>query len=276
MSKNWLVFWNPKKAVTEEEIDGYIRSGKEFAWNTGQNRHKVPKPGDRFSFVRTGSEPRGIVGYGKVISGCKEDEHWNPESKSATTLYFWAKFSSRLVGRVLTFEQLKKLNLNHRTWSYPGTLLELEDAHDITRIRAAFDGLAARPNVLAGELEVLGFMEGEKKLLREHLRRERSRGLVELKKQLELKRTGQLACKACGFDFQRVYGKLGDGYIQAHHLYPIGKLDGVKQSTIKDLVLVCSNCHAMLHRGLPVAALHRLWAGPKAPAKRALAQLLKS
>lgn len=111
-------------------------------------------------------------GYGKVISGCKEGEHWNPESKSATALYFGAKFNSRLVGRVLTFERLKKLNLNHRTWSYPGTLLELEDAHDIRRIRAAFDDLAARPNVLAGELEVLGFMEGEKKLLREHLRRE--------------------------------------------------------------------------------------------------------
>lgn len=115
MSKSWLVFWNPKKAVSEEEIEGVIRSGKNFDWDTGRNRYKVPKPGDEFFFVRTGSEPRGIVGYGKVTADCEEGENWNSKSKSATTLYFGSKFSSRQVETILTFEQLKKLNLNHGT-----------------------------------------------------------------------------------------------------------------------------------------------------------------
>jgi len=27
----------------------------------------------------------------------------------------------------------------------------------------------------------------------------------------------------CGFDFKKVYGELGDGFIEAHHLLPISQ-----------------------------------------------------
>ena len=57
-------------------------------------------------------------------------------------------------------------------------------------------------------------------------------------------------CAVCGFDFEKVYGELGKGFIHIHHKIPvssIGKAYIINYET--DLVPVCPNCHAMLHRG---------------------------
>ena len=56
-------------------------------------------------------------------------------------------------------------------------------------------------------------------------------------------------CKGCGLDFKEKYGELGAEYIEVHHLYPISKTDGehtVDPTT--ELVPLCANCHAMIHR----------------------------
>lgn len=56
-------------------------------------------------------------------------------------------------------------------------------------------------------------------------------------------------CAICGFDFEKVYGERGRGYIEIHHTKPLCTLD--KEQIIDpetDLVPVCSNCHRMIHR----------------------------
>lgn len=57
-------------------------------------------------------------------------------------------------------------------------------------------------------------------------------------------------CMVCGFDFEKVYGELGKGYIEVHHIEPLyihgGKIKKVNPKT--DLVCLCSNCHSMIHR----------------------------
>lgn len=57
-----------------------------------------------------------------------------------------------------------------------------------------------------------------------------------------------LACKACGFDFQKTYGNWGKDFIEVHHFVPLS--DGKKRETNPktDLTVVCSNCHRMIHR----------------------------
>lgn len=56
-------------------------------------------------------------------------------------------------------------------------------------------------------------------------------------------------CQACGFDFQERYGDLGKEYIEVHHLFPISQTDGKHDvDPGKDLVPLCANCHAMIHR----------------------------
>lgn len=54
-----------------------------------------------------------------------------------------------------------------------------------------------------------------------------------------------LDCTVCGFDFERVYGKAGHGYIEVHRSSPSPEVSRVKS----DDVMVCANCHRMLHRG---------------------------
>lgn len=56
-------------------------------------------------------------------------------------------------------------------------------------------------------------------------------------------------CKVCGFDFGEVYGPLAQGYIEVHHRVPVSKMGGGYQiNPVIDLVPLCANCHAVLHR----------------------------
>lgn len=57
-------------------------------------------------------------------------------------------------------------------------------------------------------------------------------------------------CEICDFSFSKVYGELGSGYIEAHHLIPLDHLEegqSVKYQA-EDFALLCANCHRMVHR----------------------------
>jgi len=56
-------------------------------------------------------------------------------------------------------------------------------------------------------------------------------------------------CQACEFDFESMYGQLGKGYIHVHHIKPLSEIgQNYTVDPIKDLVPVCPNCHAMIHK----------------------------
>jgi 5-methylcytosine-specific restriction enzyme A len=58
------------------------------------------------------------------------------------------------------------------------------------------------------------------------------------------------SCKACGFNFGLVYGEWGKDFIEVHHLVPLGNNEVNERNTdpVKDLIVLCSNCHRMVHR----------------------------
>ena len=59
-------------------------------------------------------------------------------------------------------------------------------------------------------------------------------------------------CSICGFNFTRKYGTLGDKFAEVHHVVPLSEVGGDRRTDPrKDLVIVCSNCHSMLHRKKP-------------------------
>ncbi|MBS0234249.1 MAG: HNH endonuclease [Proteobacteria bacterium] len=58
-----------------------------------------------------------------------------------------------------------------------------------------------------------------------------------------------VTCFVCDFDFEETYGELGAGFIEVHHLDPIGSTtEEYEIDPIEDLRPVCSNCHRILHR----------------------------
>lgn len=62
-----------------------------------------------------------------------------------------------------------------------------------------------------------------------------------------IKLQGQ-TCKVCGFNFKDTYGDIGDGFIEVHHIEQLSKTGETLVDPEKDLVVLCSNCHRMLHR----------------------------
>ena len=62
---------------------------------------------------------------------------------------------------------------------------------------------------------------------------------------------GRLRCEVpnCGFDFEAVYGRLGTGFAEVHHLRPLADMDAPVETTLDDLAVVCANCHRMIHLG---------------------------
>lgn len=59
-------------------------------------------------------------------------------------------------------------------------------------------------------------------------------------------------CAVCGIDFKETYGEIGEGFIHVHHVTPISsKGKDYKLDIDNDLVPVCPNCHAMMHRKNP-------------------------
>lgn len=55
-------------------------------------------------------------------------------------------------------------------------------------------------------------------------------------------------CMACGFNFEKFYGDIGKKFIEVHHVVPLSKAGKVKTNPKTDLVVLCSNCHSMVHR----------------------------
>lgn len=59
-------------------------------------------------------------------------------------------------------------------------------------------------------------------------------------------------CRICDFNFREKYGSIGKHYIEVHHIIPVSMLGpNYRIDVDKDLIPVCSNCHAMLHKKNP-------------------------
>ena len=55
-------------------------------------------------------------------------------------------------------------------------------------------------------------------------------------------------CMSCGFNFEEYYGEIGKGFIEVHHVVPLAKAGETETNPETDLVVLCANCHRMVHR----------------------------
>ena len=59
-------------------------------------------------------------------------------------------------------------------------------------------------------------------------------------------------CAVCEFNFGKIYGDIGKGFIHVHHLRDLASIGKEYEiNPIEDLRPVCPNCHAMLHKSNP-------------------------
>ena len=107
------------------------------------------------------------------------------------------------------------------------------------------------PAVDSSDLE-LSWFEGKWKRAFVYHRRREAKARREKIQEAKRANGGKLICEVpqCGFDFAEQYGALGQGYAQVHHLLPLSKSpkEG-REIKLKDLAIVCANCHVMIHAG---------------------------
>ena len=66
-------------------------------------------------------------------------------------------------------------------------------------------------------------------------------------------------CSVCNVNFEATYGDIGRGFIHVHHITPVSELgDEYTVNPLNDLIPVCPNCHAMLHRSNPPLTVDEL------------------
>lgn len=66
-------------------------------------------------------------------------------------------------------------------------------------------------------------------------------------------------CQVCGFDFSAIYGDIGKDFIHVHHIVPVSKMgEHYIVNPLTELIPVCPNCHAMLHKKDPPYSIDEL------------------
>jgi 5-methylcytosine-specific restriction enzyme A len=98
----------------------------------------------------------------------------------------------------------------------------------------------------------LAWFEGERRQAFIYHRRREAQARRQKIHDTQQRNGGRRICEVpnCGFDFAERYGALGEGYVQIHHLLPLGKApDRGRPTKLEDLAVVCANCHVMIHLG---------------------------
>ena len=107
------------------------------------------------------------------------------------------------------------------------------------------------------QIDIEGGSEGKSRISF-HRFRERNQKIILAKKNLFIKENGSLFCEACNFDFHSVYGDRGRNFAEVHHNIPLSNTYEVTRTKLKDLSILCSNCHRIIHRGEPWLTMKEL------------------
>lgn len=87
-----------------------------------------------------------------------------------------------------------------------------------------------------------------KRRLVSHYKIDRDRGIIKSKIAQFKQANGRLYCEACAFSFEDRYGEYAKDVIDVHHTRPLGTLLPNTMTKLSDLMLLCSNCHRVVHR----------------------------
>jgi hypothetical protein len=104
---------------------------------------------------------------------------------------------------------------------------------------------ADEPEAIA--LSNLSVDETNKRLV-SHYRIDRSRKIRAAKVDLFTKQHGSVFCENCSFSFGAKYGQRGQSFIEVHHVQPLAALLPNVVTKLSDLMLLCANCHRIVHR----------------------------
>jgi hypothetical protein len=262
--KLWIFQGNPDRF----DVDQYLTKQRDIYWTVTRKRHQDSVAvGDLVYIWRAKgrrNETPGVVGRGRISAACLPKSEIRDKSRLSDDLWTDVRLEPDEIKAGIHLEEVRlsieegmisldeiradailvKMNIvTVRTGT--NFLLTLEQAQRLAVIWQAANEPSEEESS-AGQEYVT--KEGRIKLAI-HRIRERDRKLIEKVKQNFRSKHGSLYCEICGFSFGAVYGEIGQNFIEAHHKKPISQLTEGEETSSEDIILVCSNCHRMLHIG---------------------------
>jgi 5-methylcytosine-specific restriction protein A len=254
--KTYLLTWNPKKFdwnTLEQDIARIQEFGfHKDRWSCGRNKSIVP--GSRVFMLRQGKEPRGIFASGHVLSQPFEDIHWTDGEK--TSLYIDIRLDTLLNPEnepILPRYLLNNDILNHVNWDTQASGISIRE--DVAKVLEQIweNFLESSRHVPTLTEDAATYREGRVTQFSVN-RFERNQNAREAC----IFHFGY-QCRICNFDFQQAYGEVGKEFIHVHHLNPVADHSEEYQlDPINDLIPVCPNCHAIIHRRYPPYSIEEM------------------
>lgn len=254
----YLLTWNSNRWKWEDLPQQANQSATEEVirkrWSCGQT--KKIRTGDRVFLIHLGMEPKGIMAAGWTTSEPFQAEHWDEIRADAgqQALYVdceWERLLNPKVDAPFPLSELKTGKLGTFNWTPQGSGIQIpkDVAEELERHWGQHVGCSTLGLVFADD--EMRACEGEERLsLVRHRRREQKLREAKIRQALHAG-NGRMRCEVpgCGFDFFEIYGDLGKDFAFVHHLKPLNERITPSATSLQDLVIVCGNCHAMIHRG---------------------------
>ena len=269
----FLLVWNSKRWNDWGDHLGEVAKTAEGqpvpgSWSMSSRRSGV-FPGDRLLLLRQGRES-GILASGVAVGDgpecIYEDGHWDKSKPYETAFYTNLEWDRVLLPEDVLPRETLKQQVPEVTWERvqgSGQILEPPAAKKLLALwhEHLSDIDDPESETWRSPTDDEGwFIEGKRttKTVNRYERNRKARAEC-------IARHGD-SCVVCDFNFGKRYGEHGLGFIEVHHLKPVGG-GGGKQRKVnpdRDLRPVCPNCHAMLHKTkdrskpLSVAQLRRM------------------
>ena len=249
--KAYLFAWNSKPEMFddyEERLKEFDQKGKcLLSWRC--NTRSI-LPGDRIFLIKIGKHPKGIIGSGIALAApdnggisIELDTLLRPDEDN------------------LNLAILQEGNLSKQNWTpqLNGIIIKSEVLADLEEKWNAFlakqgvtPQVSSRPLITEYSQEI--YLEG-KAIEVVQTRYERN---IQARKAC-IDYHGSFSCQICNFDFEQKYGDIGKEFIHVHHLIQVStKKEIYEIDPISDLIPVCPNCHAMLHKRNPPFTIEEL------------------
>ncbi len=249
--KTFLFVHNPEKWQWENlhnALEDITEKGSHLEkWSV--RSYKQVSVGDRAFLMRLGSkiQNKGIVGSGYITTIPFLWEHWSNNGQMVNRVII--EFDELSKEPIVSLQELQDLSSSYN-WIPRSSGIEIPNGVASKLEELWFEKTLKRPS---DRINVNFYKEGTVKpaISKRYERNPQARSLC-------LESNGY-SCKACGFNFRETYGELGQRYIHVHHIVPIstiGKEYEINPET--DLVPICPNCHAMIHKATPPLQIEEL------------------
>ncbi|MCC8018752.1 MAG: HNH endonuclease [Rikenellaceae bacterium] len=210
--------------------------------------YKQVSVGDRAFLMRLGRNTanKGIIGAGYIGTDPFLSEHWNGSGELVHSVII--EFDTLSEKPFITLDELRTLPSHNWTPQSSGQAIPDNVASGLEELW--FKKTLGNADKIFGDNSL---REGAVKtaISRKYERNPRARRLC-------IEANG-CSCKICCFDFKETYGELGENYIHVHHIVPLSDV-GEEHRIVpeRDLIPICPNCHAMIHRKSPSLGINEL------------------